>query len=351
MTNSCYINNNKKEEIDKNLQTLKATDIRVDRKTNPIEERVTRIEDKRKDFIKERSTIESVKDIINENKERGMIRKGMVKDTLEKFERQNGEKNKEVICRKLDIKDEIEKVNNSNDSLKEMMEKHNNNKEVSSSVQIICKKIEKDLQKEKEFFLKQNRKRQKDIIETKEEVGKVKDMLKPKDNSTFKESLRRKLEVEEEIGKDEQKEREILNKSRKNKNNNLKEEIEKRLKSIEKDIIYTQNNSLTELMKKIEVLNTPLEINRKRDNIAVLNTTKLSDNEKNDKHVSNTICHKCKGYGHTKKQCDRHNKNLKCISKLDFEKDVINELMEIFKVSQKEIDQIKKERIKINQPT
>ena len=47
----------------------------------------------------------------------------MVKDTLEKFERQNGEKNKEVIRRKLDIKDEIEKVNNSNDSLNEMMEK------------------------------------------------------------------------------------------------------------------------------------------------------------------------------------------------------------------------------------
>ena len=108
MTNSCYINNNKKEEIDKNLQTLKATDIRVDRKTNPIEERVTRIEDKRKDFIKERSTIESVKDIINENKERGMIRKGMVKDTLEKFERQNSEKNKEVIRRKLDTEDEID---------------------------------------------------------------------------------------------------------------------------------------------------------------------------------------------------------------------------------------------------
>ena len=40
-------------------------------------------------------------------------------------------------------------------------------------------------------------------IETKEKVGKVKDMLKPKDNSTFKESLCRKLEEEEEIGKDE----------------------------------------------------------------------------------------------------------------------------------------------------
>ena len=199
-----------------------------------------------------------------------------------------------------------------------MVEKQNN-KEVSSSVQIICKKSERDLQKEKEFFLKQNIKRQKDIIETKEEVGKVY-MLKPKDNGTFKESLRRKLEIEEEIGKDEQKEREIVNKSRKNKNNNLKEEIEKRLKSIEKDIIYTQNNSLTELIKKIEVLNTPLEIDRQRNNMAVLNTTELSDNEKNDRHVNNTICHKCKGYGHTKKQSDRHNKNIKRISKLEFEK-------------------------------
>ena len=55
-----------------------------------------------------------------------------------------------------------------------MVEKQNN-KEVSSSIQIICKELEIDLQKEKEFFLKQNIKRQKDIIETKEEVGKVKD--------------------------------------------------------------------------------------------------------------------------------------------------------------------------------
>ena len=124
------------------------------------------------------------------------------------------------------------KVNNSNDSLKEMMEKQNN-KEVSSSVQIICKKSEIDLQKEKEFFLKQNIKRQKDIIETKEEVGKVKDMLKPKDNSTFKESLRRKLEVEEEIGKDEPKEREKVNKGRKNKNN-LKEKVNSNSVVIEK---------------------------------------------------------------------------------------------------------------------
>ena len=71
-------------------------------KTNPIKERVTHIEDK------ERSTIESVRNIMNEGKERDKIRKGMVKETLEKFERQNSEKNKEVIRRKLDTEDEID---------------------------------------------------------------------------------------------------------------------------------------------------------------------------------------------------------------------------------------------------
>ena len=161
MIDSCYINNNSKEEIDRNLQTLKATNIRVDRKTNPIKENTTRIEDKRKDPIKETSPIESVKSIMNEGKERGKIRKGMVKETLEKFERQNSEK-KEVIRRKLDIKDEIGKVKNSNDSLKEMVEKHKQKEEVSP-VQIIGKKLEVeiDLQKEKEFSLKQDIERQK----------------------------------------------------------------------------------------------------------------------------------------------------------------------------------------------
>ena len=72
-------------------------------------------------------------------------------------------------------------------------------------------------------------------------------------------------------------------------------------------MINTQNDSLTELTKKIEILNSPLDIDRKRD-ITVLNTIELSDNEKNNKHTRNTICHKCKQYGHTKKQCDRHNK-------------------------------------------
>ena len=71
----------------------------------------------------------------------------MVKETLEKFERQNGGK-KEVIRRKLDIKEMVEKQNNE---------------EEASSVQIICKKLEMeiDLQKEKEFSLKQDIERQK----------------------------------------------------------------------------------------------------------------------------------------------------------------------------------------------
>ena len=120
----------------------------------------------------------------------------MVK-TLEKLERQNGGK-KEVICSKLDIKDEIEKVNNSNDSLKEMVEKQNN-KEEASSVQIICKKLEIgiDLQKEKEFSLKQDIKRQKDIIETNDQRR----IERQKDEDVISRRLK------EEIGKDELKER------------------------------------------------------------------------------------------------------------------------------------------------
>ena len=141
----------------------------------------------------------------------------MVKETLEKLERQNGGK-KEVIHRKLDIKDEIEKVNNSNDSLKEMVEKQNN-KEKASSVQIICKKLEIgiDLQKEKEFSLKQDIKRQKDIIETNDQRR----IERQKDEDVIHRRLK------EEIGKDELKEREIVNKGGKNKNNKLKDEIDK----------------------------------------------------------------------------------------------------------------------------
>ena len=134
------------------------------------------------------------------------------------------------------------------------------------------------------------------------------------------------------------------------KNDNLKEKFDERLKSIERSIIYTQNNSLAELTKKIEILNSPLDIYRKRD-IIVLNTIESSNNEKNNKHNGNTICHKCKQYGHTKKQCDRHDKIVKYISKLEFEKDVINELMEMFDVKQKGIDQVtKKKELKSTNP-
>ena len=243
----------------------------------------------------------------------------MVKETLEKFERQNGGK-KEVIRRKLDIKEMVEKQNN---------------KEEASSVQIICKKLEMeiDLQKEKEFSLKKDIKRQKDIIETNDQRR----IERQKDEDV----IRRRLK--EEIGKDELKEREIVNKGGENKNNKLKEEINKRLKLIERSMVDTQNNSLTELTKKIEILNTPLKTDRKRD-IAVLNITELSDNEKIDRHVRNIICHKCKEYGHIKKQCDRHNKIVKQISKLEFEKYIINELMKMFDINQKEIDQIKEKK-------
>ena len=88
-----------------------------------------------------------------------------------------------------------------------------------------------------------------------------------------------------------------------------------------------------------------------KKDITVLEITDLSDNEKLDSHIRNIVCHKCKEYGHTKKQCDRHNKNVKRISKLEFEKDIINELMEIFDVKQKEIDQVKKkEELKSTNP-
>jgi len=53
-------------------------------------------------------------------------------------------------------------------------------------------------------------------------------------------------------------------------------------------VIYTQDNGLAELAKKIEILNLPLDIDRKID-ITVLNTTESSDNEKNDRHTRNSI--------------------------------------------------------------
>ena len=46
MIDNWHKNNSNKEKIEMDLQTLKATDWRVDGKTDPIKERTTRIEDK-----------------------------------------------------------------------------------------------------------------------------------------------------------------------------------------------------------------------------------------------------------------------------------------------------------------
>ena len=93
--------------------------------------------------------------------------------------------------------------------------------------------------------MKQDIERQKSLIETRdEEIGK--EMLKKDDNGTLEESLRKKLELKE----DGLKERKIVNKGGKN-SNNLKQKIDERLKSIERSMTYTQDNSLAELIKKI----------------------------------------------------------------------------------------------------
>ena len=161
------------------------------------------------------------------------------------------------------------------------------------------------------------------------------------------EMIHRKLDTKEE--------ERLVNKDGKDdsskKSNSFKEEIDDRLKSIERTMDYSRDNSLVELAKKIEILNSPIETKEIEKDITVLEITELSDNEKPNRHIKNIICHKCKEYGHTKKQCDRHNKNIKRKSKLEFEKDIINELMKIFNVKQKEIDQImKKEEIKSTDP-
>ena len=49
-----------------------------------------------------------------------------------------------------------------------------------------------------------------------------------------------------------------------------------------KDLWQRQDNSLAELTKKIDIIES-------------------SENEKTNRHTRNIICHKCKEYGHTKK--------------------------------------------------
>ena len=112
-------------------------------------------------------------DIVDKDKEKEMIRKGIIKEMLEKIERQNDVKI-EAICKKLDIREKIE-----------------NERQRSTLVELVNKGW--------------------------------------------------------------------TNNSPRN-NDSLKEKIDERLKSIERSMIYTQNDSLTELTKKIEILNSPLDI-------------------------------------------------------------------------------------------
>ena len=74
------------------------------------------------------------------------------------------------------------------------------------------------------------------------------------------------------------------------KSNNFKEEIDERLKSIEKNMDYTWDNSLVELAKKIEILNSPIEIKEMKNDIKFFEITELLDNEKPDRHIKNIIC-------------------------------------------------------------
>ena len=119
MTNNWYINSNSKEVVDKNLQTLKATDRLVDGKTDPIKERVTRVEDKIKDLTKVRSIIENDKlkeissSVLDTDRQKSLIetdkkeslheklidneKEIIKKEMKEMFERQNSEDVGKVI--------------------------------------------------------------------------------------------------------------------------------------------------------------------------------------------------------------------------------------------------------------
>ena len=110
--------------------------------------------------------------------------------------------------------------------------------------------------------------------------------------------IRKKLDTKEE--------ERLVNKDEKDdsskKRNSFKEKIDERLKSIERTMDYTQDNSLVEFAKKIEILNSPIEKKEMKDiTVLVLEITELSDNKKLDKHIKNIVCHKCKEYGYTKK--------------------------------------------------
>ena len=68
------------------------------------------------------------------------------------------------------------------------------------------------------------------------------------------------------------------------KSNSFKEEIGERLKSIDRTMNYNRDNSLVELAKKREILNSPIETNEMEKDITFLEITVLSNNEKPNRH-------------------------------------------------------------------
>ena len=109
--------------------------------------------------------------------------------------------------------------------------------------------------------------------------GIVKEMLEKieRQNDTIVkiEAIRKKLDIKGDIERERQRSTlvELVDKGWTNnspkKNDSLKKKIDERLKSIERSMIYIQNNSLAELTKKIEILNSPLDIDRKSNTINV----------------------------------------------------------------------------------
>ena len=244
--------------------------------------------------------------------------------------------------------------------VKSSIETQENNNRKDGMIETIQKNPSAIIQKKIDII--DGDKEEKGIIQK----GIVKEILERKERqqgngilSNSKETLHKVIDIEKErnmIRKEKDNENDglikVVNKEDNHKkSNSLKEEIDEKLKSIERTMDYTRDNSLVKLAKKIEILNSPIEIKEMKKEITILEIIELSDNEKPNRHITNIICHKCKEYGHTKKQCDRHNKIVKQVSKLEFEKDIINVLMEIFNVKQKEIDQVmKKEELKSTNP-
>ena len=107
--------------------------------------------------------------------------------------------------------------------------------------------------------------------------GIVKEILekneRPNDTIVKIEAIRKKWDIERERQKSTLVE--LVNKGWTNnspkKNDSLKEKKNnERLKSIERSMIYTKNNSLAELTKKIKILNSTLDIDRKRDILVLI---------------------------------------------------------------------------------